>query len=54
VKAICPSVGECQAGVGGSGRWVGDNPHRSRGRGVWEMGWGFLEGKSGKRIIFEM
>jgi hypothetical protein len=41
VKALCPSVGECQdreAGVGGLG---------SRGRG---MGWGGFRGEMGKGI----
>jgi len=45
VKARFPRVGECQ------GQWQelvgGEHPHRSRGR-------GFLEGKLGKGIIFEM
>jgi hypothetical protein len=36
--------------VGGR-RWVGEHPHRSRGGG-WESG--FLEGKPGKGITFEM
>jgi hypothetical protein len=30
---------------------VGEHPYRSRGRG---MRWGFLEGKPGKEITFEM
>ena len=46
VKVLMPSIGECQgqeAGVGGlrsSGRWEGDR--------------GFVEGKLGKGITFEM
>ena len=32
VKAQCPSVGECQGREEGVGRWVGEHPHRSRGR----------------------
>ena len=28
----CPSVGECQRGKVGVGGWVGEHPHRSRGR----------------------
>jgi hypothetical protein len=35
MKAQCPSVGECQDGEVGVGRWVGEHPHRSRG---WGMG----------------
>jgi hypothetical protein len=31
---------------------VGEHPHRSRVRAVWERG--FAEGKLGKRITFEM
>jgi hypothetical protein len=46
VKAQCPSVGECQSGEVGVGGWVGEHPHRSRGRGYglgsfggdWERG----------------
>jgi hypothetical protein len=29
----CPSVGECEGGEEGVGGWVGEHPHRSRGRG---------------------
>jgi hypothetical protein len=29
----CPSVGECQSRKVGVGEWVGEHPHRSRGRG---------------------
>jgi hypothetical protein len=46
VKVLCTSVGEChsqEAGAGGLG---------SRGRGGKDMG--FLEGKLGKGITFEM
>jgi hypothetical protein len=35
----------------GVGRWVSEYPHRSRGR---KGGMGFLEGKLGKEITFEM
>ena len=28
----CPSVGECQGGKTGVGGWVGQHPHRGRGR----------------------
>ena len=50
VKARCPNVGECQGGEEGVGGWVGEHPHRSRGRrdgiegfqrGNWE--WGIFE-----------
>jgi hypothetical protein len=47
VKVLCPSIGEClgqKAGVGGLG---------SRGSGEREDR-GFLEGKLGKGITFEM
>ena len=43
MKALCPSIGECQ---GQEGEWVG-----------WGVGGenrGFLERKLGKGIIFEM
>jgi hypothetical protein len=43
VKVLCPSVGEClgqESGVGGLGSREGDR--------------GFLEGKLGKGITFEM
>ena len=33
VKARCRSVVECQGGEAGVGRWVGEHPHRSRGKG---------------------
>jgi hypothetical protein len=48
-KALCSNVGECQGRVDG---WVGEHPHRSGGRRGWDMG--FLEGKLGKGITFEM
>jgi hypothetical protein len=39
VEAQCTSVGECEGGEVGVGGWVGEHPHRSRGRrngmGVW-------------------
>jgi hypothetical protein len=48
VKALCPSIGECQAqevGVGGLIKWeVGGG---ARGRGFWKE-------KPGKGITFEM
>jgi hypothetical protein len=44
----CPTVGKCECRkVGGGGRDL----HRGRGGG---MGWGFPEGRPGKRIIFEI
>ena len=33
VKTPCPSVGVCQGGKAGVGRWVEEHPHRTRGRG---------------------
>jgi hypothetical protein len=55
VKAQCPSIGEWMLGWwGGSGwvgGWVGEQPYRSKERG---MGWEFMEGKPWKGIIFEM
>jgi hypothetical protein len=50
MKALYPSIGECQgqeAGVGGLGRQV-----RRRGEGEGEGE--FLDGKPGKGITFEM
>jgi hypothetical protein len=32
VKALCPSVGACQGGEGGVDGWVGEHPHRNRGK----------------------
>jgi hypothetical protein len=52
VKAQCPSIGECKGGEAGVGMWVGEHLHRSR-RG-WGWNRGFLVGKSGKGITFEM
>jgi hypothetical protein len=46
MKALCPSVGECQ------GQEVGVVGLVNRGRGYW--GGCFLEGKPGKGITFEM
>jgi hypothetical protein len=34
------------------GGWVGKHPHRSREEGEWDRG--FLEGKQGRGITFEM
>jgi hypothetical protein len=51
VKAQCPSVGECQGREAGVGRWEGEHHHRSREGG---LNGGFLEGKPGKGITFEM
>jgi hypothetical protein len=52
VKARCPSVRECQGGEVGVGGWVGEHPHRSRGR---EDGiGGFQRGNLEKGITFEM
>ena len=45
VKVLCPSIGEClgqEAGVGGMGSGEGGEDR------------GFLEGKLGKGITFEM
>jgi hypothetical protein len=46
----CPSVGECQAGKTGVRGWVGEHPHRGRGRG--EKIGGFQRGdlKRGKHL----
>jgi hypothetical protein len=46
VKVLCPSIGECQGQEVGSG-WVGE-------QGKWGGDWGFLEGKLGKGIPFEI
>jgi hypothetical protein len=43
VEARGPSVGGCQSGEGGVGRWVGEHPYRSRGRGQ-----GVCGGETGK------
>jgi hypothetical protein len=34
VKALCPSVGECQGREAGVGGCMGEHPHRSSGRGI--------------------
>ena len=47
MKAGCPSIGECQGGEAGVGRWVGEYPHSSR-----ELR-GLAEGKPEKMITFE-
>jgi hypothetical protein len=52
VKARCPSVGEWEGGQAGVGGWVGEHLHRSGVTGEWNRG--FLEGKSGNGITFEM
>ena len=39
VKAQCLSVGECQGGEAGVDGWVGEHPHRSKGRGYTMGGW---------------
>jgi hypothetical protein len=44
LKALCPSIGECQAQEWG---WVGEH-------GEWGEYRGFSEGKLGKGITFEM
>jgi hypothetical protein len=46
VKALCPSVGECQGQEVGVGRLV-----TRKGGDMWR---GALEGKPGKGIAFEM
>jgi hypothetical protein len=33
-EALCPSVGECQGRKAGVVGWLGEHPHRVRGRGV--------------------
>ena len=48
LKALFPSVGECQDGEVGL---VGEHPHRSRGR---RVGWGCAEVKLGKWVTFEV
>ena len=45
VKAQCSSVGECQGVEEGVGRWVGEYPHRSRGR---QDGMEVSRGETGK------
>jgi hypothetical protein len=48
MKALCPSVGECQGQEAGVGRLV------SRGRGEGKREGCFLETKPGKGITFEI
>jgi hypothetical protein len=38
VKAQCPNVGEFEGSEVGVGGWVGENPHRSRERGMEDRG----------------
>jgi hypothetical protein len=38
----CPSVGECQGGKIGVDWWVGEHPHKDRGRGGWDSGFNIL------------
>lgn len=53
MKTQCSCVEECQVGEAeGVGGWVGEHSHRGRGRG--ESDRVIPEGKSGKRIAFEM
>jgi len=53
VKARCPSVGECHGReAGGSGSVGGEAPSWRHGLGGWDGG--FMEGKLGKGITFEM
>jgi hypothetical protein len=40
----CPSVGKCQGGKTRVGGWVGEHPHRGRGRVLEERSW------MGKRV----
>jgi hypothetical protein len=47
----CPSVGKCQSGKTGVGRWMGEHPHRGRGG---RCGRSFLKGRPGKGKTFEM
>jgi hypothetical protein len=51
VEVRCPRIEECQGMKAGVGEWVGEHPHRGRGRG---RRWGFPEGRPGKGITFEM
>ena len=53
VKSQCPSVGEFEAREVGVGGWVGEHPHRSRGRGN-EIRGSRVGRKPGKGITFEM
>ena len=46
----CPSVGECKGRKAGVSEWVGEYPHRARGRGD-RMG--VLEVGPGKGITFK-
>jgi hypothetical protein len=46
MKAQCPSVGEWEGREVGIGGWVGENPHRSSGRG---NGIGDIQKGNGKR-----
>ena len=50
VEAQCPSVGKCQGREAGVDGWVGEHPHRNRGRGM-NRGAG---GKIEKGRTFEM
>ena len=53
VRALCPSVGECQGRDAEVGRWVEEHPQRRRGKGNgtggFHKGWG-----PGKGITPEM
>jgi hypothetical protein len=52
VKALCPSVGECQGSETGVGGWVGGELPQKQGKGGWDRG--FAEGKQGKEKTFEI
>ena len=52
-KTQCPSVGVCQGREVGVGRWVGEHPHRSRGKDD-GMEDSRGQGKPGKGTTFEM
>jgi hypothetical protein len=52
VNVQCTNVGECQGGEATLGGWVGEYPHRSKGRGD-RIG-GFHGGGPGKGIKFEI
>jgi hypothetical protein len=55
VKALCPSVGECQGQEARVGEWVMEHPHRNRERVGWDRGfWGWEVEEPGKGITFEM
>ena len=50
VKALCPTVGECQGRKVEMSGWVVEHPHRSRGRG---MGYKVSRGENKKYFLTE-